>query len=100
MKRSFSLSLLALTLAAALSACGGGGGGDGENNNLPDTTPPSIVSTTPADGATKVGVLSNIQVVLSEDIDPATVTTSYFPSRPIRRSSTMSVPRQMSPSRL
>ena len=40
---------------------------------LPDTTPPSIVSTTPADGATGVPLNEEVRILFSEPIDVATV---------------------------
>jgi len=43
-----------------------------------DTTPPSVVSTTPASGATEVPFNTNVTVVFSEIIDCATVTSAVF----------------------
>lgn len=49
----------------------------------PDVTPPSILSTIPADGANDVLVMDSISVVLSEQIDSASVdrTTFHFSVR-------------------
>ncbi|HEY7627332.1 MAG TPA: Ig-like domain-containing protein, partial [Ilumatobacteraceae bacterium] len=41
-----------------------------------DTTPPTIISRSPAPGATKVATGTSVTVVFDEPIDPATVTTS------------------------
>lgn len=57
-------------VAFGMGACGGG--------NEPDTTPPRIVSANPADKAVKVSVTTDIKIVFSEPLDPATVTTSTF----------------------
>jgi hypothetical protein len=43
-----------------------------------DTTPPSVSSTTPADGASDIATNTLITAVFSEDIDCAKVTTSSF----------------------
>jgi hypothetical protein len=44
----------------------------------PDTTPPGISSSNPANGATNFNVRSPISVTFSEAMDPATITTSTF----------------------
>ncbi len=44
----------------------------------PDTTPPTVVSTNPADNAIDVAVTGNISVTLSEPMDPSTITTTTF----------------------
>jgi hypothetical protein len=41
-------------------------------------TPPTVVSTNPADGATNVAVSSNVVATFSEAMNPSTVTTSTF----------------------
>jgi hypothetical protein len=41
-----------------------------------DTTPPGILSVSPPNGALGVGLVTNLQVVFSKAIDPATVSTS------------------------
>jgi len=43
-----------------------------------DTTPPAVSSTVPAAGASGVAVASPVTATFSEDVDPATVTTSSF----------------------
>lgn len=43
-----------------------------------DSTAPTVVSTTPASGATSVSVQPSIQIVFNEGLDPATVTPSSF----------------------
>ncbi len=42
----------------------------------PDSTPPTVSSTSPADGATNVPVGVKPQVVFSEEMDPASITAS------------------------
>jgi len=44
----------------------------------PDTTPPAIVSVTPADAATNVAVASSIEVHFSEAMDTGTITETTF----------------------
>lgn len=44
----------------------------------PDSTPPTITSTSPADGATNVAVNSAISVTFSEAMDPTTITSLTF----------------------
>jgi tetrahydromethanopterin S-methyltransferase subunit B len=44
----------------------------------PDTTPPTVTSTTPGDTATDVPVNQTITAFFSEALDPATVTTATF----------------------
>jgi Big-like domain-containing protein len=43
-----------------------------------DTTPPSVVAVTPADGATSVAGDSAVSATFSEDLDPATLTAAAF----------------------
>ncbi len=59
-----------------LISCGGGGGGGG--GPLSDTTPPSIISTNPLEGATNVARNTGISVTFSEAVDITTVDTSTF----------------------
>ncbi len=54
----------------ALLACGGDGG------SAPDTTPPSVLSVSPAASATGVALASDVVVTFSEPIAPATVTST------------------------
>ncbi len=42
----------------------------------PDVTPPTVLSTVPANGATNVAVLTPITVTFSEPMNPATINTS------------------------
>lgn len=44
----------------------------------PDTTPPTVVSTTPASAGTDVVINQRIAAVFSEMMDPATITTASF----------------------
>ena len=44
--------------------------------SAPDTTPPTVSSTTPADGATPVAVSVNFTATFSEPMDPLTITTA------------------------
>jgi hypothetical protein len=43
-----------------------------------DTTPPSVTSTSPANGATGVSQGANVTATFSEGMDPSTITTSSF----------------------
>ena len=63
---------MALLLAVFMAGCGGGGGGS--SGPSPDTTAPTVSSTTPANGATGVAVTATF----SEAMDPATITTATF----------------------
>ena len=46
--------------------------------SAPDTTPPSVSSTVPANSATGVSINGNIAITFSKALDPATVTTTTF----------------------
>jgi len=61
-----------LIVAVMVTSCGGGGKGDGPDDGGPYLGP-TIVSTTPGDGAGAVGVLSDVVVVVSAPLDAATV---------------------------
>ena len=69
--------LIATAITLALAACGGGG-----NNAatppapVPDTTPPTVVSVTPANGITGVSSSTTVSVNFSELINCATATGS------------------------
>ena len=82
MKRSTMKVTLFLTLmfSLVLVSCGGGGGGGGTGGggNTPDTTPPTVSSTSPADSATSVAVSTTVSAVFSESLDAATVTNATF----------------------
>jgi WD40 repeat protein len=43
-----------------------------------DTTPPTVTSTSPANGATGVTQLPTVTATFSESVDPATITTANF----------------------
>ncbi len=43
-----------------------------------DTTPPTVTSTSPAAGSTGVSTGTTVRVTFSEDVDPATLTSSTF----------------------
>jgi hypothetical protein len=64
-----------IILALALMSCSSGGGGGS------DTVPLTITSSNPANGATKVSILSSIQVTVSESLDTTTVTLSSISLR-------------------
>ena len=49
---------------------------DVDYSNGADITPPTIIFTTPASGATNISINSSISVTFSENIDPSTVTAS------------------------
>jgi Bacterial Ig-like domain/FG-GAP-like repeat len=72
--------LAAVCLCAVVLACGcsGGGGGDGGGDSTADTTPPSIVSTFPINGATGAAVNAVLVATFSEGMDPATLNTTTF----------------------
>jgi Domain of unknown function (DUF4082)/Bacterial Ig-like domain len=46
-----------------------------------DTTPPTVVAMTPAQGATGIGTATPVVVTFNEPLDPATVNTSTFELR-------------------
>ncbi len=66
--------VLAAMLAVVALALAGCGSADSPGDNTPDTTPPLVAGTTPADGA--AGVLTNafITVIFNEDMAPASAT--------------------------
>lgn len=67
-----------LFVAAMLAASGCGTVDDtGIGPDEPDTTAPSVVSTTPTMNATGVGALATITVTFSEPMDPPTVEAAY-----------------------
>lgn len=49
--------------------------------NGPDTTPPTVASTSPVDGATGVSAYAPVRATFGEALDPATVTTATFELR-------------------
>jgi hypothetical protein len=72
----FSLSrrLAGIISALVLAACAS------ESSGPPagDTTPPTVVSVTPANGATNVDAGASVTVTFSEPVTPASVTTAAF----------------------
>lgn len=64
---------LALSLSLALVACGNGGGG----GTTPDNTPPTIVSMSPANGASGVAKDANIVITFSEKMDQASAQAAF-----------------------
>jgi peptidoglycan/xylan/chitin deacetylase (PgdA/CDA1 family) len=70
--------LAGLCLLGSLCACGGGGG-DGVSESPPtDRTPPQLLMTSPADGASDAAVQRTVAAAFSEDLDPATLDTLSF----------------------
>ena len=70
-------------LAVALAACGDGSGQDflspvGGGGGGTDTTAPTVVSTSPVNGATGIPRTAPISVTFSENLDSATVTNAAF----------------------
>ena len=81
--RGIGNRLLVGLLVAALAACGDGSGQDfltpiGGNGGGSDTTAPTVVGTSPANGATDVPRTTAISVTFSENVDSASVTNSAF----------------------
>ena len=68
--------------AIALSACGSDNDDfllvGGSNGGTGDTTPPTVVSTTPVTGATNVPTNAAVSVTFSENVDSASVTNAAF----------------------
>jgi len=71
-------------LVVALAACGDGSGQDfltplnGGGGTSGDTTPPTVVATNPANGATSVPRTATVSVTFSENVDSASVTNAAF----------------------
>ena len=70
-----------LTLTLSLAACGGGGTPtptpQPQPQPGPDTTPPSIVSITPASGATGIAKNADIVITFSEKMNQAATQAAY-----------------------
>jgi len=49
-----------------------------DSDTIPDSTPPVVVSTVPADGETDVAVTAFLSVSFSEPMDPATINENTF----------------------
>jgi hypothetical protein len=75
-----TLALLIISLALIQSACGGSKGGRSGTGPTPsnDTTPPTVSSTSPANGATQTPPNTTIRAVFSEPITPDTLTSNTF----------------------
>lgn len=76
----FFLSSVIISLTLFLSSCGGGNGGRSNSGEAPsnDTTPPTVSSTSPANGNTGVALNSIIRAIFSEPINPDTLTANTF----------------------
>ncbi|MCG6533784.1 MAG: Ig-like domain-containing protein [Syntrophales bacterium LBB04] len=83
-KRILQMVILALSVAAFLSACGGngesgGGSSSSGGSGSTPTTAPTVSSTTPTSGALDVAVsTSTITAVFSKSMDPTTISTGTF----------------------
>jgi len=70
MRRTLAVLVVAGLAAVWLSSCSSSGdGGPGP----PDTTPPTITSVSPADGADDVGLIERVEISFSEPMDPSTI---------------------------
>lgn len=67
-----SLMWLVMLLAAFVAGCGGGGG------STPDTTAPTVISTSPANAASGVAASANITATFSEAMDSLTINATTF----------------------
>lgn len=78
--RAHAAAIFAVIFAAlALARCGDGPSAPGaEENDEPDTTPPTVASTSPDPGAADVDVATTIRATFSEDMDPATLNAGTF----------------------
>ena len=61
---------------ARVNACKAVGGGDTCARSTTDTTAPTVSSVSPSSGATNVARATNVTATFSEEMDPATLTTS------------------------
>ena len=66
--------MLALAMAGTLGGYGDSGGTQDDGNDDPGPVP-TIVQTTPEDGASPVGVIADLLVEMSGTLDPKTVNT-------------------------
>ncbi len=71
---TFRLFLMVLLVGAVFAGCGG----DGPTEPQGDTTPPTVVSTDPADGTSDIPADKVIRVTFSEPVNAATVSSSAF----------------------
>src|SRR5437762_8304771 len=68
---------LALLLAVVVPACGGSSGSGGAAGT-PDTTPPVVSFTNPANGAGSVPTNQKITATFSKAMDASTISSSTF----------------------
>lgn len=66
-----------LALASLGPGCKGGGGGGG-GGSASDTTPPSVVETSPIEGAAGVSPTASVTARFSESVAPSSVSSSTF----------------------
>jgi hypothetical protein len=66
------VQFFAALVIVLMTACGK------ETANIPDTTPPQVSSTTPAQGATTVAVNTAISATFSKPMNPSTINTTSF----------------------
>ena len=82
MRKMLTIKMLfpVLLLAAVITGCGRSGGNSEGNNGegSPDITAPTVIATTPADGAIGFAVNSAIIATFSEAMTPATVNNAAF----------------------
>lgn len=79
MNRASKLAAFLLLVPALVTACGGNdGGGSTDAGPTGDVTAPTVVATTPADGATDVALDATVSVTFSEAIDCATMDERAF----------------------
>ncbi|MDH4154238.1 MAG: Ig-like domain-containing protein [Nitrospira sp.] len=67
-----------LSFALTLAACGGDDGGGPPPPRTGDSTPPTVSSISPANGATGVAVNAALTATFSEQMDPTTITIATF----------------------
>lgn len=72
-----TIRMVLYSLACGLLIATAGCGDDDKPNNT-DTTPPTVVSTTPADDATLVSISASITAEFSEDMDSSTISSATF----------------------
>ena len=75
-KRFYGLLFILILTLAVLTGCGGGGGGGAGTTS--DTTPPTVLSTIPANNATGVAVNSIVTATFSESLDSSSITSANF----------------------
>lgn len=71
---------LIVSLAFILNGCGGSNGGRSNTGEAPsdDTTPPTVSSTSPANGTNQIPLNIIISATFSESLDPDTVSKNTF----------------------